>query len=75
MAEKEKSELKILEEFLPPQLSESEVEAKVKMIIEKMKGGGELKQGLVMKEVMTELQGQADGTQVAKIVGRMLSQL
>ncbi len=63
-AQKEEFELKIIEAYLPQQMSEEEVRAKVKEIL----GGQELNFGQAMGMVMKELRGKADGGLVNKIV-------
>jgi uncharacterized protein YqeY len=72
LAEKEEKELKILKEFLPPEMSDEEIEKQVQLVIDKLSEGGEVNQGQVMKEVMGVLKGKADGAKVARVVGRML---
>ena len=68
LADNEKAELKVLEEFLPAQMSEE----KIREIVLKKKGEmGEVdktKIGQFMGAVMKETKGQADGTLVKKIV-------
>ena len=72
MADNEKAELKVLEEFLPAQMSEE----KIREIVLKKKGEmGEVdktKIGQFMGAVMKETKGQADGTLVKKIVEEVL---
>ena len=63
-AQKEEFELKIIEAYLPQQMSEEEIRAKVKEIL----GGQELNFGQAMGMVMKELKGKADGGLVNKIV-------
>ena len=63
-AQKEEFELKIIEAYLPQQMSEAEVRAKVKEIL----GSQELNFGQAMGMVMKELKGKADGGLVNKIV-------
>ncbi len=67
-AQKEEFELKIIEAYLPQQMSEEEVRAKVKEIL----GGQELNFGQAMGMVMKELKGKADGGLVNKIVREMV---
>jgi len=72
LADNEKAELKVLEEFLPAQMSEE----KIREIVLKKKGEmGEVdktKIGQFMGAVMKETKGQADGTLVKKIVEEVL---
>lgn len=73
LAQKEEDEIKILENYLPEQMSEEEVIRIVKEVINNM---GEVSQadfGKVMGAVMGKLKGQADGNLVSKIVKENLS--
>jgi len=68
LAEKEESELAILTEYLPKQLSDDEIRAEVRGIITETgaTGTGDFK--LVMPKAMGKLRGQADGAKVQAIV-------
>ena len=70
LAENEKLELAIIEEYLPAQMSEEQVKAIAQEVVQN--GGSEF--GLVMKEVMQKVQGQADGSVVSKVVKEVLGQ-
>ena len=73
LVEKEEKELKVVEEFLPEQLSEEEIENIVQETIEEI-GASSLKDmGKVMKVVMEKVKGRADGSTVSKIVKQKLS--
>lgn len=75
LAENEAAELAIIEEYLPRQLSEAEVEAAITEIIAQV-GATSLKDlGKVMGPVMQQLKGQADGKRVQEIVKAKLSSL
>jgi len=68
LVEKEKRELDILISYMPPEFSEEEI---VKVIINKIEetgAKGKKDLGRVMKSVMLELKGRADGKLVNKIV-------
>jgi hypothetical protein len=69
---KEEEELKVLKEYIPVQMSEEEIREKVKEIIQKVGASCEKDFGRVMKEVMVELKGKADGNLVKKIVEESL---
>ena len=60
LAEIEQIELKIIEEFLPQQLSEAEVETAVKAIIEQVGAAGPQDMGKVMGVLKPQLAGKAD---------------
>ncbi len=73
LVEKEEKELKVVEEFLPEQLSEEKIENIVQETIEEI-GASSLKDmGKVMKVVMEKVKGRADGSIVSKIVKQKLS--
>jgi uncharacterized protein len=72
LADKEAAELKILEEFLPKQLTEVEIIEIIKNIIPKT-GALSMKDiGKVMPVAMKELAGKADGKLVQEIVKGLL---
>jgi len=73
LAEKEKSELKILEKYLPEQISEEEIRKLVQQAIEKIKASEMKDMGKVMAELMPQVKGKADGTIVSQIVKELLS--
>jgi uncharacterized protein YqeY len=68
---KETSERDILMAYMPAQKSESEVREAVKAIIDGMPAEGR-NQGAVMKVVMPQMKGVADGNLVRQIVGELL---
>ena len=67
LAEKERAERDILMAYLPAQKSEGEVREMVRAIIGSMPADGR-SQGAVMKAVMPQLKGIADGNLVRQIV-------
>lgn len=69
LAVKEDAEQVIIESYLPAQLSEDDIRTVVRTIVEKTP---QPSFGIVMKEVMQELKGQADGVLVKKIVEESL---
>jgi uncharacterized protein YqeY len=72
LAEKESEELKILQEYLPEQLSEEDIRATLQRII-KDSGAFNVKDlGRVMKEAMKELKGKAEGDVVRRIAEEIL---
>ncbi|WP_121970649.1 GatB/YqeY domain-containing protein [Leptolyngbya sp. BC1307] len=68
LADKEAQELTILEEYLPAQLSDAEVEAAVDEVIAQTGASSPRDMGKVMGPAMKRLQGQADGGKVQAIV-------
>jgi len=72
LVDKEKAELKILEEYLPAQLSETELEAIVKSSIAETGAASKSETGKVMKVIMEKTKGRADGKTISKLVGQLL---
>ncbi len=72
LVDKEKAELKILEEYLPEQLSEEELTAVVKTAIAETGAVAKSDTGKVMKIVMGKAKGKADGKIINKIVLQLL---
>lgn len=72
-ADNERSEVTILESFLPQQLSEDEVRAIVQEVIQKTGASSPKEMGKVMGPVMQQVKGLADGTLVNRIVREELS--
>ena len=73
LAEKESQELGIIEEYLPKQLSDAEIEAVVVEIIASAGATSPKDMGKVMGPTMARLKGQADGKKVQAIVKAKLS--
>ena len=73
LAEKEKAELKVLEKYLPEQLSEEEIRKLVQKAVEKTKASEMKDMGKVMTELMPQVKGKADGNVVSQIVKELLS--
>jgi uncharacterized protein len=68
----EMSEVKVLQQFLPQQLSEPELVALIESVIAETGASTKKEQGKVMSALMPKLQGRADGKLVAKLVGERL---
>ena len=73
LVEKEKTEMKILQRYLPEQLSEEEIKKLAKAIIEKIEAKGPKDIGKVMAELMPQVKGKAEGSLVSKIVKELLA--
>jgi uncharacterized protein len=73
LADNEKAELKIIEEYLPAQMPEEEVRTIAEGMIEKLGIKDKSKMGQLMGAIIKETKGQADGTIVKKIVEELLS--
>lgn len=72
LVEKSKQELAIVEQYMPEQLSEEELEEIVKKAIESTGATTKREFGQVMGAVMPQVQGKADGSQVQKLVQQLL---
>jgi len=72
LVEKNEKEIKILGEYLPPQLSESEIRTIIKETIEKVSAAGMKDMGKVMAAVMPQVKGRAEGSIVNRLVKEML---
>lgn len=70
----EMAELEIINEFLPKQLSESELEDALKAIISKVGASSPKDMGKVMGVATKELAGKADGKAISMKVKELLSQ-
>jgi uncharacterized protein YqeY len=73
LADKEDAEIKILQAFLPQQLSEDELRAKVDAAIAQTNAKGPKDMGAVMKALLPEVQGRAEGKAVSDMVKARLS--
>ena len=69
---KESSDLKILEAYLPPQLSHDELVELVRQVIGEVGATGGQDKGKVMGKLMPQVRGKADGSEVNAIVVEML---
>lgn len=65
------AELTIVKEFLPAELTLEQITMVVSHVVEKI-GKDKTKMGLIMKESMSALKGQADGNVVKDIVAKLL---
>ena len=72
LAEKEKEELTVIQPYLPWQLSIEEVEDLVKTTIRETGASGTEGFGKIMKAVIAEAGGRADGKLVSELVKRKL---
>lgn len=73
LAATEKSELEVIESFLPKQLSEAEIEAEVKNVIEEVGASGPQDMGKVMGASTKKLAGKADGKLISAIAKKLLN--
>ncbi len=69
LAAKEKEELAVLEEFAPKEMSDEDL----KKLLAPIAASGEQNFGLLMKNAMAAVKGQADGGRVAATLKQMLA--
>jgi len=73
LVQKEEAEIKILEEFLPPRLSQEELEKIIDEAIKEVGASSERDMGRVMKVIMPKVRGRVDAQDVKNIVLRRLA--
>lgn len=73
LVEKEEAELAILQEYLPEQLSPDEIRSMVQEVVQSTGAISASDIGKVMKELMPQVRGKADGKLVNEIVREVLS--
>ena len=73
LVEKETAELKVIQEFMPEQISEEDVDREIEMVIKEVVAVGIKDMGKVMKVLMPKLTGKADGKMVGEKVKEKLS--
>ena len=73
LADKEEQELLVLQEFLPAQLSETELEEMIAKAIAESGASSMRDMGAVMKRVTPQTTGRADGKLVSEIVRKQLA--
>jgi len=73
LVEKEEGELQVIQEFMPEQLSEEEIEAEISKVIDEVGATGIRDMGNVMKALMAKFTGKADGKLVSEKVKAMLT--
>lgn len=71
--QKEKAELAVLEAFLPPQLSQSELEKIVDEVVKDSQAATAADIGRIIGAVIAKTKGQADGAAVARLVKTKLA--
>ena len=73
LAEKEKQELAILQNYLPQAMAEEEVKALIQKTIADLGASSNANFGKVMKEAVARAEGRADGKIISRIVKDLLS--
>ncbi len=72
MAEDVKTELQIVQSYLPAAMPADELEALVRQAIAEVDASAPADVGKVMKSLMPRIQGRADGREVNQVVRRLL---
>jgi uncharacterized protein YqeY len=70
----EEAELRILQEYLPQQMSRQEIEAEAQRVISELGVSGPRQIGAVMRRLMPQLKGHADGRLVNEVVTGLLKE-
>ncbi len=73
LVDKEASELKIIEAYLPAQMSKEQIEAIVAQVIAETKASSIKDMGAVMKAVVAKTAGTADNKMVSEVIKAKLS--
>jgi len=73
LVSKEQEEIKILEQYLPASMSETDLEKLVKDTLQELGVSSKKEMGRVMKAVNEKVAGRADGKTISQIVQRNLS--
>ncbi|WP_100010607.1 GatB/YqeY domain-containing protein [Lentibacillus sediminis] len=74
LAEELETEITIVKEYMPAQLSEEELKAIVQTTIQEVHATSRKDMGKVMSAVMPKVKGRADGSQINKLVQQQLSE-
>lgn len=72
LAQREREELAVIEEYLPQKLSDEELRDKLEAIIDDVGASSMADMGKVMGRAMGELRGRADGNRVREMVESLL---
>lgn len=75
LVEKEKTELAILLEYLPKQISRQEISEIIREVVGEVGAKGPGDKGKVMSKLMPQVKGKADGREVGAIVDELLAAL
>jgi uncharacterized protein YqeY len=73
LADREEAEIRILQGWLPAQLTADELRAKVDEAVRRVGASGPRDMGAVMKALLPEVQGRAEGKTVSELVKARLA--
>ncbi len=72
LADKERREMELLKTWLPPELTDEEIEAGIREIVASTGAQSKKDMGKVMKEASARYKGRVDGKKIQEIVSRLL---
>ncbi len=72
LAEAARGEIEVLKKYLPPEMSDEDLEAAVQKVIDELEEGDAAGMGKAMGAVMKELKGHVDGNRVREVVARLI---
>ena len=75
LVDKEKAELEVIFEYLPPQMSEEEIESVARTAIKELSARGPQDIGRVMGRVVPQIREKADGRSISTVVSRLLKDM
>jgi len=73
LAQKEKEEIDVIENFLPKQMSPDELKAELKLIIAEVGASSPVDMGKIMGAATKKFAGKADGKTISALVKELLS--
>jgi hypothetical protein len=75
LADKEKAEMEILQQYMPAQMSHDKIVTLVQQVLQEVGAKGPADKGKVMQKLMPQVKGKADGGEVNRIVTELMSKL
>jgi len=72
LADKERREMELLKTWLPPELTDEEIESGIREIVASTGAQSKKDMGKVMKEAAAKYKGRVDGRKIQEIVGKLL---
>ena len=73
LAREELSQAKVLEEYLPDQMSEDELKVQLQLLIDQIGASSMADMGKIMGKAMGMFKGKADGSKISKTVKELLA--
>jgi uncharacterized protein len=73
LVEQEQAELKVIQEFMPQQMSEEDIAGAIEKAVQEVNAVGAKDMGKVMKALMPIISGKADGKMVSDLVKKRLT--